>query len=257
MRKSLIIITLVTLLFYVPSLGNDFQAHDDTLLITENPTAQGLSIKNIRAAFSTFDPELYIPMTLITHQIEYSLFGLNPFFFHFTNLLLHIGSSILVTLIAYRLSKDRSRYPEIFAIGTGVLFALHPLNTEAVAWAAARKDILSGFFFFASLWAYLKVDSHKKWYVLSILLFALGLLSKISIVVLPVALLLIEDVRGRRAGSLKRTAPFFGLSLIFGIVAMLGKQHQIIKLTNLCGRAALILCTTNTHLLPLFALSFT
>ena len=221
----------LTALAYAPSLGNDFQAHDDTLLITENPTAQGLSFSNIRSAFTTFDPELYIPATLLSYQIEYSLFGLNAFVFHLTNLLLHIGSSIFVVLIAYRLSKDRSRYPEIIAIGTGALFALHPLNTEAIAWAAARKDILSSFFFFASLWAYLKTDTGKKWYGWSLVLFALGLLSKVSIVVLPVLLLLIEEVRGRRAGSLKRTAPFFGLSLVFGIIAMLGKQNQIIKLT--------------------------
>jgi len=231
MRNVIISLAAVTALTYAPSLRNDFQAHDDTLLITENPTAQGLSIKNIATAFTTFDPELYIPLTLLTYQVEYSLFGLQPFVFHLTNLLLHIGSSILVMLIALRLAQDRSRYPELIAISTGVLFALHPLNTEAVAWAAARKDILSSFFCFASLWAYLQNDTGKKWYRWAIALFALGLLSKVSIVVLPVLLLLVEEMRGRRAGIVKRTAPFFGLSLLFGIVAMLGKQLQISKLT--------------------------
>lgn len=231
MKKLIISLAALTALTYAPSLGNDFQAHDDTLLITENPTAQGLSMKNISAAFSTFDPELYIPLTLLSYQIEYSLVGLEPFVFHLTNLLLHIGSSILVMLIALLLAQNRSRYPELIAISTGLLFALHPLNTEAVAWAAARKDILSSFFFFASLWAYLQIGDGKKWYRWAIALFALGLLSKVSIVVLPVLLLLIEEVRGRRAGVLKRTAPFFGLSLLFGVVAMLGKQLQISKLT--------------------------
>ena len=231
MRKFMLSLAAVTALAYAPSLGNDFQAHDDTLLITQNPTAQGLTFDNIGAAFTTFDPELYIPITLLTYQVEYSLFGLNSFDFHLTNLLLHIGSSILLILIVYSIVKDRLGYPEIIALGTGALFALHPLNTEAVAWAAARKDILSGFFFFASLWAYLQIDSRKKWYSISLVLFALGLMSKVSIIILPLILLLVEEFCGRRKGSLKRTAPFFGLSLIFGIVAILGKQQQISELT--------------------------
>ena len=91
MRKFMLSLAAVTALAYAPSLGNDFQAHDDTLLITQNPTAQGLTFDNIGAAFTTFDPELYIPITLLTYQVEYSLFGLNSFVFHLTNLLLHIG----------------------------------------------------------------------------------------------------------------------------------------------------------------------
>jgi len=247
MRKLVISLATITALAYAPSLGNDFQAHDDTLLITKNPIAQGLTFKNISAAFTTFDPELYIPLTLLSYQIEFSLFGLSPFVFHLTSLLLHIGSAILVMLIAYRLSLDRFREPEIIAIGTGLLFALHPLNVEAVAWAAARKDALSSFFFFASLWAYLKMDSDKKWYRVAIALFGLGLLSKVSIVILPFILLCTDVLRDKTKGSLRRTVPFFGLSLLFGIVALLGKQTQFSELTLL--DLALLWCKSVTFAL--------
>lgn len=231
--KTMLVIASLTLLTYATSLGNDFQAHDDTLLITKNPTAQGLNTHNIAKAFTTFDPELYIPLTLLTYQTEYSLFGLQPFVFHLTNLLLHIGSAMLVFLIAYRISRNRSDYALHIAAFTSLLFALHPLNTEAVAWAAARKDVLSGFFFFASLWAYLKSDDGGKWYAWSIALFVLGLLSKVSILIAPLVLLMIDDMRTMRTGIWKRMAPFFGASFLFGVIALAGKQLQITELTLL------------------------
>lgn len=231
--QAMVGIALVTFIAYAPSLSNDFQAHDDTLLITRNAAAQGLSVTNIQTAFTTFDPELYIPLTLLSYQIEYSLFGLNPTVFHVTSLLLHIGSAILVLRITYRLVLDRSKHALWIATLTAGLFALHPLNTEAVAWAAARKDVLSSFFFFASLWAYLKIEDAKKWYGISIALFAIALLSKVSVIMLPVLLLLVDDFRGRRAGWPKRIAPFAALSVLFGAVALIGKQNQINALSLL------------------------
>lgn len=231
--KAMFVIVSLTLLAYGPSLGNEFQAHDDTLLITRNPTAQGLTFTNIKQAFTTFDPELYIPLTLLTYQTEYSLFGLEPFVFHLTNLLLHIGSALLIFLIAKRLAKDRPNHALLIAFATASVFALHPLNTETVAWAAARKDVLSSFLFFASLWAYLESDDSKKLYRLSIGFFVLGLMAKVSIIVLPAMLLLLDNLRGRRDGSVQRIAPFCIPAGVFGLIAIFGKQLQITELTLL------------------------
>lgn len=229
-------LALVTFLTYAPSLGNDFVTYDDDLLVYQNPNVLEFTPQTIVAVFSTYDPELYVPITLVSYQFERVFFGLNPFIFHLTNLLLHIGSVLLVFWIALKLVLYRSQQHAFWiALTTSALFALHPINTEAVAWIAARKDILSGFLFFASFALYLKFSESEKRrdYILSIVTFALALGAKVSVVFLPFVLLFTDWFTGRELNfkNLKEKSPFFLLSLIFGIIALLGKQAQIAGLT--------------------------
>ncbi|MBU0766975.1 tetratricopeptide repeat protein [Patescibacteria group bacterium] len=235
-RRALWILAIVTFLTYAPSLGNDFVTYDDDLLVYQNPNVLEFSPQTIAAVFTTYDPELYVPITLVSYQLESVLFGLNPFIFHLTNLLLHIGSVILVFWIAFKLAMYRSRQHAFWiALTTSALFAIHPINAEAVAWIAARKDILSGFLFFASFALYLKFSesSKRRDYIMSIIVFALALGAKVSVVFLPFVLIFTDLFIGKELNlkNLKEKSPFFLLSLIFGIIALLGKQTQLASLT--------------------------
>jgi len=236
-RRALWVLALVTFLTYAYSLGNDFVTYDDDLLVYQNPNVLEFSPQTVTAIFTTYDPELYVPVTLLSYQLERAVFGLNPFIFHFTNLLLHIGSVLLVFWIALRLSQLRMSERSAFwiAVTTSALFAFHPINTEIVAWIAARKDILSGFLFFASLALYLRFsDSGKRRdYVLSLVVFALALGAKVSVILLPFVLLFVDWFIRRAINwrTLREKSPFFLLSFIFGIIALFGKEAQLAGLT--------------------------
>ena len=139
-------IAIAAAITYGSVWGYGFLSWDDGYVIQSNPLIRSLSPSAIAGAFSRFDPELYTPFTTLSYQLDYALGGLHPTVFHTHNLLLHILNALLVCWLAKLLSGRSS-----VAILTGLLFALHPLNAEAVSWASARKDLLSGFFFLLSI----------------------------------------------------------------------------------------------------------
>ena len=210
---------------YGASIGNGFVEWDDRLLIIDNPISHGLTAPNVAAAFTSYDPELYIPLTLLSYQATYSLAGLSPWAYHLGNIVLHLVSACLVLGIARRLTGSQSA-----AIIAAALFAVHPLHTETVAWAAARKDVLSGAFALGSFFLWLRWREREDGTTLglSIACFALGLLAKVSIIGLPVALALIDWARGRRLSraDARWAAPMVGLSIVFGIIAIIGKGES-------------------------------
>jgi len=224
MRKYVLLgLLAIAALLYAPSLNNGFVEWDDGLLITENWIVQETSFRSIKAAFTTFDPELYVPLTLLSYQVDHLIAGLEPFVFHAHNLLYHLLNILLLFWITIMLTKKRW-----VALLTAALFALHPIHAEAVVWASSRKDLQSALFFLLSLGLYLRYQStnQTKWYGLSIVSFLLGLLSKVSIVTLPLVLI-ITDVWNKRPitkQSLYEKIPYFLLSSIFGIVALFGKH---------------------------------
>lgn len=213
---------LLLVLIYGRSLFHDFVFWDDPDLILDNPFIRGVTPENVVYAFTHYDPDLYVPLTFLSFQLNYLIGGLEPFIYHLTNLLLHVGSSLLVGWIALRLSGRKS-----VALLTALLFAVHPVNVEAVAWVSARKDVLSGFFFLASLGSFLQWRSggDRRWYAAALGAFLCGLLSKVSILGLPVILLLADwyETKTLRWRSLLASAPFFLLSVLFGYVALFGK----------------------------------
>ena len=209
----------LALLVYGASLTNEFVVWDDGLLIYENPIVQEISPWSITQAFTTYDPELYIPLTFLSYQIDYAIAGIEPFFYHFHNLVLHTLNAILILVCVYMLS--RSKWIALFC---GLVFLVHPVHTEAVVWASARKDTLSTFFFFGSLLSYLfyrekmchgepgrtmtegssldrarddTVSLSHPLYLMSLGCFLLGLLAKVSVFSLPIILLLV-DFRDKR-----------------------------------------------------------
>lgn len=230
-RKGLFLwlsgVALILLLVYGWSLTNDFVVWDDALLVTQNPTAHGLTWTNIVRAFTTYDPELYIPLTLLSFQLNYTLHELHPFGYHLVNLLLHFGSVLMVAWVMFAITKNRTA-----AIITALLFAIHPINVEAVAWVSGRKDVLAAFFFLLSIGAFLTRERHPErvegwlWYAASAVLFALGLMAKVSIALLPLILLLVDWYRQKpiTKKTWMELIPFFALSILFVIVAGLGKS---------------------------------
>ena len=161
----------------------------------------------------------YHPLTMLSYSIEYQLFGLNPFYYHLDNLILHLLVCILIYILTYQLVSSW-----FIAFFTAIVFGIHPMHVESVAWISERKDLLYAFFYFFSLVVYMKYrDSLKiKWLLFSSLLFVLSLLSKGMALTLPIAMLLIDHFQNR--GDLKKAIaekiPLLALSILFGVWAI-------------------------------------
>ena len=193
-------LAFITFAVYASVLGHKFVYFDDKAYITENPHVRsGLSTTEIGWAFSHGYVGNWHPLTWISHMLDCQLWGLSPTGHHFSSLLLHIANSVLLFLVLVDMTAERWRSALVAA-----LFAWHPLHVESVAWVSERKDVLSAFFFMLTLLAYSKyaqalcvheVRSTKhgaRWYALTLVLFALGLMAKPMLVTVPFVLLLID-----------------------------------------------------------------
>ena len=170
--------------------GNDFIDLDDTKYITQNHHVQsGFNPKSIKWAFTSVVVGNWHPATMLSHTLDWSLFGANPTGHHLINLFLHIGTVIFLFLFLNKTTNNI--WPSAFA---AALLALHPLRVESVAWAAERKDVLSMFWGMACLYAYAfyTASNKKSHYFLCLLLFVLALLSKPMMVTLPFVLILLD-----------------------------------------------------------------
>lgn len=222
---------VIAALAYGQAVGFPFVRWDDGLLITEQPAVRAIAPWSLQWIFTHYDPELYIPLTFFTYQIDWQIGGGAAWPFHLGNIILHTLNAFLAALVSVRLLKRRWA-----GIGVGLLFLLHPLHVEAVAWASARKDVLSTLFFFLSLLGYLrwKDGDGRLWYRASIATFAVGLLAKVSIAPLPVLLLLIDWRAGRRIltrSQIMEKWPYFAIALVFGLIAIGGKTRLVVATT--------------------------
>ncbi|WP_050785588.1 tetratricopeptide repeat protein [Pedosphaera parvula] len=189
-------LTAITLLLYMPSLKGDFVNYDDPDYVTANVEVQkGLTGESIRWAFTTGHASNWHPLTWLSHMVDYQLYELKPAGHHATNLILHTANVLLLFWVLWRSTKNV--WPSAVV---AALFAWHPLHVESVAWISERKDVLSAFFWLLTMWAYAEhvrglKESGKKtmlFYGLSLMTFALGLLSKPMLVTLPFVLLLLD-----------------------------------------------------------------
>lgn len=217
------LVGLLTLLVFLPSIGNDFVNWDDDRNFLENPYYRGLGSRQIAWAFQAFVLGHYHPLTWLSSSLDYVLWGMNPAGYHFTNVVLHAITAVLVFWLFVELLKKalnrESSQQLVWAAAAGALaFSLHPLRVESVAWASERRDVLCGVFYAGTLLLY--VRGKVKW---ALAAFVGALLSKILAVTLPVVLLLIDfyPLRRRLNGStLSRTLPFFALAAVAGFYAM-------------------------------------
>ena len=234
-----LVLIIVTLAVYLPAGNLQFLDYDDNIYVTNNPhVASGLSGANVVWAFTSVEAANWHPVTWLSHMTDAQLYGLNPRGHHYTNVIIHAISAALLLALLLRITGSLWKSSLV-----AFLFALHPLHVESVAWVAERKDVLSAFFWFLTLYLYANYVAKPKpaRYLLALLSFVLGLMSKPMLVTLPAVLLLLdywplERYRqgerppetgrpARMAALVKEKIPFFALSLLSGAVTIYA-QHQ-------------------------------
>jgi tetratricopeptide (TPR) repeat protein len=228
-------LALVTLAVYGPVIGFQFINFDDPDFVTANPHVQaGLTFEGFKWAWHSEVARNWHPITIFTHMLDCQLFGVKPWWPHLVNALLHAANTVLLFSLFRRMTGAVWRSAAVAA-----LFALHPLHVESVAWVAERKDVLSTLFWFLTTWAYVryagefKVQSSrfKVFYGLSLLFFALGLMSKPMLVTVPFTLLLLDywPLGRMKPGAAWRLVaekiPFFALSAALCVVTFLIQQQ--------------------------------
>ncbi len=184
------LLAFITLLLYWPLSGYQFVNYDDPAYIIENQhVATGLTVDNLKWAFTGSFMGNYDPLNRLSHLAVGHFFGLNPGAHHLASLLLHIAN---VSLLFFGLVRLTGKIG--FSAIASALFAWHPVQVEAVAWVSERKGILSSFFWLLTIWAYLRFVEKRNWknYTLLLLSFLLGLMSKPMLMTLPFALLLLD-----------------------------------------------------------------
>lgn len=214
----LIVITAIVFFSYLPTLKNGFVNLDDDKYIINNNLIKDLTWKNIISVFDYTDFEAYqensfakftyFPVTLISFSIEYHFYKLSAIVFHSTNLVLHILNCLLVFWMIVLLTHNIS-----VSFITSILFGVHPLHVESVAWISERKDVLYSMFFLFSIISYIYYLKRRSWpfYLFSVLFFLLSMLSKTMAITLPLILLLIHFTMEKniKISIIFKMLPFF------------------------------------------------
>jgi len=190
-------IVAVTMLVFSGSLDGEFVS-DDTVAVRDNELIRALDWPHIEGIFSTFDGANYMPLKVLSLALDYRLWGPTPFGFHMTNIAIHALCAVLVLLICLRLAM--APWAAFFV---ALLWSVHPLQVESVAWISERKNVLSGLFFFAAFYAYLGFSESGRWrsYFWVFFFFCMALLSKMNTMVLPAVNLAYEATFHRRLRS--------------------------------------------------------
>ena len=219
-------IIVATVVVYLPALRGSFTSWDDGAYIQDNPMLKSLSWSTIKAIFSTNYMGNYHPLAMLSLAFDYQVNKFDPFVFHLTNLLLHIANSLLVFFSVRALTRRMD-----VAIAAGLLFGVHALHVESVAWISERKDVIYAFFYLLAMFSYIRftAKNERKWFLWSVFFFLLSCFSKGQAVSFVFTLVLIDFYQGRKAFSLQillEKVPFFILSLIFGFIA-LNAQREV------------------------------
>jgi tetratricopeptide (TPR) repeat protein len=185
-----VLLLLATLAVFSQVRSYEFVSLDDPVYISANPNVRaGLSSESMVWAFTTNRDGNWFPLTWLSHMLVYQFFGPQSGFHHLANVLLHILSTLLLFALFRRMTGSSWRSAFV-----ACLFALHPLHVESVAWVSERKDVLCGFFWILAIWGYLHYVERPRpgSYLLVLVPFCLGLMSKAMIITLPFVLLLLD-----------------------------------------------------------------
>ena len=231
-----IFLTLVTLAVFWQVNHFGFINVDDQVFVTENSHVHsGITLEGIRWAFSTSYTNIWHPLTFLSFMLDYQLYGQNAGGYHVTNLIFHILSALLLFWLFNRMTGEIWKSAFVAA-----LFALHPNQVEAVAWVSGRKDVLSAFFWMLTLCLYLHYTEKPsiQRYLLVLLCFACGLMSKSMVVTLPMIMILLDYWPLKRFESkksnrvfwqLKEKTPFFILSAAFSVITFFLWHNPLAK----------------------------
>ncbi len=225
-RKAAIaaaLLVALTAAAILPVLHNGFINYDDPQYVLENRHVRtGLTLEAVAWALTTFHASNWHPLTWVVHQLNVTLWGLDPFGHHLTSFMLHLANAVLV-LAALR-ALTGLLWPSFLV---AALFAVHPLHVESVAWVAELKDVLSSFFGLLTLLAYLRFLSRPEpsRYAVTVLLFAAGLLAKPMLVTLPLVFLILDwwpldrwRMPGTTRRILREKLPLLALSVLSSLV---------------------------------------
>ena len=240
-----VVLVVCTLAVYWQVINHDFINFDDGPYVTENAQVQsGLTLHGLQWAFTTTHTTNWHPLTWLSHMLDVELYGMEPGGHHVTGLLFHLLNTVLLFLLLKRLTG--AHWCSAFV---AMLFAIHPLHVESVAWVSERKDVMSTFFWMLTIWLYADyvLKGQKIKYGLALLIFALGLMSKPMVVTLPCVLLLLdywplnrtsltEPASAEVGSKAKQTLlqltiekiPFFALSIISAVITVLVGDVQTV-----------------------------
>jgi Flp pilus assembly protein TadD len=225
-------LAVAVLIVFFPAMHCGFVNFDDPDYVTENPHIQsGLTWQSLRWALTGY-ATYWHPLTWISHMADIQMYGMNPAGHHLTSVLFHLVNSVLFFLLLRRMTGALWR--SAFVAG---VFALHPMRVESVVWIAERKDVLSTFFWMLTLWAYVRyveargsASKSRAFYTAALLLDAFGLMSKPTLVTMPLVLLLLDYWPLRRfppfgAKFVVEKIPFAVLTLASSIITCLGQKQ--------------------------------
>lgn len=184
------VLAAATFAVFTPVLYCEFAGYDDDQYVTNNEFIKnGFSLKSATWAFTTDYAGNWHPLTWLSHMADWRFFAGNPCGHHLVNLLFHTANTLLLFYILYVMTS--AMWQSAFV---AVLFALHPLHVESVAWISERKDVLSGFLWLLTMAAYFQFTKHptKSRYIIILAVFILGLMAKPMLVTLPFVLLLLD-----------------------------------------------------------------
>src|SRR4029079_5372695 len=246
-----IVILTVTLLSFGPILRNQFVDWDDYENLISNTHYRGLGWPQLSWMFTTFHMGPYQPLSWVTLGLDYLIWGMNPTGYHLTSLLFHAANAVFFYFISLRMLEivwpgTLSQTPwklSASAAFAALFFSVHPLRVESVAWATERRDVVSGFFFLATVYCYLRANTNldsqsRGWFAAALTCYILSLLGKATAITLPIVLLILDIFPLRRLDGDPRTwwiTPsreilreklLFVLPAIpFALIAFLGQQH--------------------------------
>lgn len=246
------LVALLTFVTFIFNLENEFLNWDDEKVLVSNPHYRGLTSDSFWWMFTSFHMGHFMPVTWLSFSLDFSLWGMNPAGYHLTNIFLHTANAVVfyfltLKLLTKALPEHLRESPPAVWIGAtcaALLFSVHPLRVEAVAWVTARRDLLAGFFFLLTMLAYVKACKSsepmpsRKWHWAALGFFGLSLLSKAIAVGLPLILLALDihplgRLGGRKGRWFGRTVgvvwveklPFFFLAVAASGLAFLAATH--------------------------------
>ncbi len=263
------LVFVLTLFSFLPSLQNGFVNRDDIANFLDNPHYRGLGWNHLRWMFTTFYLFNYRPLTWVTFGADYLLWGMDPFGYHLTSLVLHALNALVFYFIALRLLSlsipgPRSPFATILKIAAGfsaLLFSVHPMRVQTVAWTSARNHLLSSLFFLCAVLCYLRANSdvtspvkRLRWLAAAWIVYGLSILSQPSGVMLPLIFLLLDAYPLKRLGGGQgkwfgqaarriwwEKIPFLFLALLAGSIGLFVKQGDAFEEFGALRRLALTL----------------
>jgi len=215
----LLVILVLSLLAIYKSAGYGFVNYDDDVYVYNNSSIRELKLSSL-VSFFTGNVGQYPPLVMVVFSLLYHFFGLEPTAYHVTNVIFHFANTALVFLLASRLKPGI-----VTASVAALLFGIHPLHIESVAWVTELKDVLYTFFFLAGLISYMNYRNNTvktRYYIFTLLFFILSCLSKGMAVVFPVIIVLIDYYFEKSFSGIKwlDKLPFFVIAVFWGVLTI-------------------------------------